>query len=110
MVKLRIALGVALVVAVLTAAVGLVQGVRLPTVLYRTAISLVGGALAAYLAAHLAEAYFRRRFADIKVSGKKVDITSKDGLIENDELLNPSHATQQFSPFVPESFEQISVK
>lgn len=110
MVKLRIAIGLALVVAVLTAAVGLMQGLRLPTVFYRTVISLTGTALAAYLAVNLAGAYFSRRFADIKPGRNKVDIISKDGIIENDELLNPSHATPQFSPFVPENFEQISVK
>jgi len=110
LVKLRIALGLALVVAGLTAAVGLVQGLRLPTVFYRTAISLAGFALAAYLAANLAESYVRRRFAGIKLKRNKVDIISKDGIIDNDELLNPTHATPQFSPFVPENFEQISVK
>ncbi len=110
MVKVRIVLGLALIVACLTAAVGLVQGLRLPTVFYRTAISLAGSALAAYLAVYLAESYVRRRFADIKPKRNKVDIISKDGIIENDELLNPTHTTPQFSPFVPENFEQISVK
>ncbi|MDR7865482.1 MAG: hypothetical protein RIN56_01630 [Sporomusaceae bacterium] len=110
MVKLRIALGLALIVAALTAAVGLVHGLRTPTVFYRAAISLTGAALAAYLAANLAEAYIRRRFAGVKPGRNKVDIISKDGIIENDELLNPSHVTPPFSPFVPENFEQISVK
>ncbi|MDT8901318.1 hypothetical protein [Anaeroselena agilis] len=110
MVKLYIALGLALVVTVVTAAVGLAKGVRLPTVLYRSAISLVGCALAAYLAAYLAEGYYRRRFGGIKPGRNKVDIISKDGIIDNDELLNPSHATPQFNPMDPESLEHVSVK
>lgn len=110
MLKLRVSLGLALVVAVLTATVGLVQGARPITVLYRTVSTLAGFSLGGYLAGCLAEAYLKRRLAGVKPKRQGVDIISKDGAIDNDELLNPSHATPQFSPFVPENFEQITAK
>jgi len=110
MIKLRISLGLALVVAILTAIVGLVQGARLITVFYRTVISLAGFSLGSYLAISLIEMYLKRRFDGVNPKRQKLDIISKDGIIENDELLNPSHAAPQFSPFVPENFEQITAK
>jgi hypothetical protein len=110
MLKLCIALGLALVVAAFTAVFGLMQGVRPVTVLYRAVVSLAGFTLAGYLAGIVAESYVRRRFEGIKPRGNKVDIISKDGVIENDELLNPSHASPQFAPFVPDSFDKITAK
>jgi hypothetical protein len=110
MVKLCIALGIALVVALFTAVFGLMQGVRPVTVLYRAVVSLAGFALAGYLAGIAAESYVRRRVDAVKPRGNKVDIISKDGVLEKDELLNPSHAAQQFTPLVPENLEKITVK
>jgi len=110
MLKLRIALGLALVTAVLTAAAGMVQEVRPLTILYRTAMTFAGFSLGGFLAAMATEAYYRRRFADIKPKGKNIDIISKDGIIDNDELLNPAHASSQFSPLTPENFEKMTTK
>jgi len=110
MLKLRIALGLALVTAVLTAAAGMVQEVRPLTILYRTAMTFAGFSLGGFLAAMATEAYYRRRFADIKPKGKKIDIISKEVLFDKDELLNPAHASPQFSPLTPESFEKLTTK
>lgn len=110
MLKLCVALGFALVVAAFTAVFGLMQGVRPVTVFYRAVISLAGFTLAGFLAGILAESYFRRRFEGFKPRGNKVDIISKDGVIENDELLNPTHAAKQFTPLVPDDFEKVAAK
>jgi len=110
MLKLWISLGLALVVAVLTATFGLMQGARPLTVLYRAGITFAGFALGGYLAGLAAEGYLRRRFADVKPKRQSVDIISKDGIIANDELLNPAHASPQLGPLTPDSFEQLTTK
>lgn len=108
--KLRISLGLAVVVAVFTAIAGLMHEARPTTVLYRMLITLVGFSLGGYLACLSVEGYFQRRFTDIKPKRQNIDIISKDGIIDNDELLNPSHASPQFSPLTPENFEQLTTK
>jgi hypothetical protein len=110
MMKLRISLGLALVVAVLTAAVGIVQGVRPLTLLYRTGMAFAGFSLAGYLTTMAAERYLRRHFDAVKPKRQNIDIISKDGIIDNDELLNPAHASPQFSPLTPENFEKLTTK
>jgi hypothetical protein len=110
MLKLGIALGLALVVAVLTAAVGLVQGARPLTILFRTGVSLGVFFLGGFLAVTLLQHYLERRLAEIKPQGKNIDIISKDGIIDNDELLNPPPATPEFKPFVPGNFDQVTAK
>lgn len=110
MLKLRIALLLALAVAALTAIVGLVQGARPLTVLYRVAITFAGFSLGGYVAFLAVEAYYRRRFADVKPKRQNIDIISKDGIIENDELLNPAHASPQFSPLTPDNLTQSTTK
>ncbi|HWQ62172.1 MAG TPA: hypothetical protein VN521_07665 [Negativicutes bacterium] len=110
MLKLCISLGVALVVAVLTATVGWVQGARPLTVLYRAMITFAGFSLVGYLAGLTVDGYLRRRLADVKPKRQSIDIISKDGIIENDELLNPAHASPQFSPLSPDNFEQLTTK
>lgn len=108
--KLGISLGLAAVVAIFTAVAGYVHEARLLTVLYRTLITLVGFSLGGYLVCLAVEGYFRRRFDEVKPKRQNVDIISKDGIIDNDELLNPSHASPQFSPLTPENFEQLKTK
>jgi hypothetical protein len=108
--KLRLALCLALIVAVLTASVGLAQGVRPLTVLYRTFISLLVFGVGGYLLGCVAESFLTRWLESVKPKGQKVDILSEDGLLSGDELLNPSHAAQPFSPLIPYDFEQISSK
>jgi hypothetical protein len=111
MLKLRVSLGLALVAAFLTAAVALVQGARPLTILYRTAVSLGGFLIGGYLAATLIQLYLGRRLAGVKPQGKNIDIVSKEGIISNDELITPPpEAAPKFSPFVPESFEQVTAK
>ncbi len=110
MLKLHIALGLASVVAAFTAAAGLVQGARPMTVLYRVLITFAGFSLGGYLAGLAAESYFRRRFTVVKPKRQNVDIVSKDGIIENDELLNPTHASPQFSPLTLDNFEKLNTK
>ncbi len=110
MVKLYMALGLALLVAIFTAAAGLVQGARPLTILFRTAVSLGGFFLGGYLTATLLQFYLERRFGGIKPRGKSIDIISKEDIIENDELLNPQPRAPEFRPFVPGSFEQVTAK
>jgi len=109
MLKLRIALVLALIAAVITAVVGAVQGARATTILYRTLVSLAVFGGGAYLAGKAAEQYLLR-LADVKPKGQKIDITSKDASLGPDELLNPSYAEQQFSPFIPEKPKKNSTQ
>jgi hypothetical protein len=110
MLKLRLALGLALIVAILTASVGLVQGIRPLTVLYRTFISLVVFAVGGYLLGGYAEKVVDSWLASIKPKGQKVDIISEDGFVTGDELLNPSHAAAPFSPLIPDDLDKITTK
>lgn len=109
--KLRLALGLALIVAVLTAGFGLMHGVRPLTVLYRTFISLLVFAVGGYILGSGAELLLARWLAGIKPKGQNVDIVSEDdGLVTNDELIHPSHAAQPFSPLDPNELERLSTK
>ncbi len=110
MLKLRLALGLALLVAILTATVGLVQGIRPLTVLYRTFISLVVFAVGGYLLGGLVESRVTSWLASLKPKGQKVDIISKEDYLDNDELLSPSHAAAPFSPLIPDDFDRITTK
>jgi hypothetical protein len=110
LIKLCISLGVAFIAAVITATVGFMHDARPLTVLYRAAISLVGFSLGGFLAAILIEQYIKRRFPDVKPAGQNIDIISKEGILDNDELLNPSQPAQSFRPFVPENFKHLTVK
>lgn len=110
MMKLRLALGLALIVAILTASVGLVQGIRPLTVLYRTFISLIVFAVGGYFLGGLVESVAARWLASVKPKGQKVDIISEDGFVGSDELLNPSHAAAPFSPLIPDDLDRITTK
>lgn len=110
MFKFRIAFGLALIVAFLTAVVGLTQGARPLTLLFRTFVSLAVFGLGGYLLGTLAEIWLARRLAKVNAKGQKVDIIDKDSAISVDELINPSHASPQFNPFVPDNFDRISTR
>lgn len=110
MIKLRLALGLALIVAFLTASIGLFQDIRPLTVLYRTFISLVVFAVGGYLIGGLLESVVDKWLAGIKPKGQKVDIISEDALSDGDELLNPPHAAAPFSPLIPDDFDHITTK
>ena len=109
MLKMRISLGLALVVAVLTAVVGLTQGVRPLTLLLRISVSLALFGLGSFLLSSLAEAWLKRRLAAANAKGRKIDITDTAST-STDELINPSYTGHQFSPFNPDNFERLSTK
>ena len=102
MLKLRIALCLALVVGTLTLINGVLYGARTVTIIYRVAISVVVFGFAGYSVGVVFENYLKKLYDKETAQGQQIDIVSEQQTI--DELPNESG----FSPFTSDNFQQIS--
>lgn len=100
--KLRIALCLALVVGTLTLMNGILYGARIVTIIYRVVISVVVFGFAGYCIGVVFENFFKNLLVTKKAQGQHIDIVSEQQT--SDELPNESG----FSPFTSDNFQQIS--
>jgi len=100
--KLRIALCLALVVGTLTLTNGILYGARAVTIIYRVAISIVVFGLAGYGVGIAVEIFLKKILDEKTVQGQHIDRALEQQTI--DELPNES----AFSPFTSDNFQQIS--
>lgn len=97
MLKLRIALCLALVVGALTLLNGMLQGARLETIIYRIIISIAIFGFIGYGMGMLVEGFIRT-----KLSEK----LSKNSMQE--EVSDKGSENSGFTPFTSNSFEQVT--
>ncbi|WP_378951880.1 hypothetical protein [Pelosinus sp. sgz500959] len=102
MLKLRIALCLALVVGTLTLTNGILYGARLTTIIYRVLISLIVFGIAGYFLGFVGEKFFKELLLKYTPQEQHIDVVSQQEQIED----LPSE--NAFSPFTSENFEQIS--
>lgn len=102
MLKLRIALCLALVVGILTLINGILNDARMTTIIYRVVISIVIFGVVGYILGVVGEKIYKELVAENSVPGQHIDIVSEQPM--NDEVVSES----EFSPFASDSFEQIS--
>ena len=102
MLKLRIALCLALVVGTLTLINGIIYSARMVTIIYRVVISIVFFGLAGYSVAVLFENYFKKILMNRTTQVQDVDISSEQQI--SAEQPNESG----FSPFTSDNFQQIA--
>lgn len=102
MLKLRIALCLALVVGTLTLANGILYGARAVTIIYRVVISFVVFGLAGYCLGIGIELFLKSLL--MKGTGQK-----QQDVINSDEQPTDERSSETaFSPFTSGNFEQIS--
>lgn len=97
MLKLRIALCLALVVGTLTLLNGMLQGARLETVIYRMIISIAIFGFIGYGIGMIVESFLHK---------KLIEKFQKNSLQE--EVLDKDMEESEFTPFTSNSFEQIT--
>lgn len=102
MLKLRIALCLALVVGTLTLTNGIVYGARFMTIIYRVLISIIIFGIAGYFLGVVAEKFLKELLEKTTDQGQHINVVSQQEVTEE---LVPENT---FSPFAPENFEQIS--
>lgn len=100
--KLRIALCLALVVGTLTLTNGILYGARMVTIIYRVAISVAVFGIAGYGVGVVLEKFLKKMLIKKTQQGQHIDIVSEQQTI--DEIPNESG----FSPFTSDNFQQIS--
>lgn len=111
MFRLYVAFGLAVAAGLVTAISGLWQDLGTFTLSYRTLISIVIFGAVGFFFGGYAEVFVRGILETaLNPKGQNIDITSKDSIIEADELINPSHAQKNFSPLTPNDFEHFTVK
>lgn len=104
MLKLRLALGLALVVGFLTLIIGVMNEARPLTVLYRMFISIgVFGLVGFGLAVWLERSLPQPEVVTAMLKGQHVDITS-----QQEDMPEAQNAEDTFEPFTSDSFEQIA--
>ena len=101
MLKLRIALGLALIVGTLTLTNGLLQGARAATIVYRTIISVVIFGFMGYGLGFITERYFGKVMEKDINKGQEIDVVSEEQSLE--ELSSKS----EFAPFIAENFQKM---
>lgn len=100
MLRLRLAIGLALICGVLTLVSGLVSNVRWLTVFQRTAVSVVLFSSIGYLLGKIIEIKF--------LNLVKTDLSPDRGQPEaRDDLSDNTSLDSSFSPFTSDSFERI---
>jgi len=102
MLKLRIALGLALVVGTLTLTNGVLHDARMSTIVYRVVISIVLFGILGYVLAIVGERFYREIVEKNTTPGQDADVVNEQQI--NEEIASES----EFSPFVSDNFEQIS--
>lgn len=102
MLKLRIALCLALVVGTLTLTNGIIYGARTVTIIYRTVISVVIFGFAGYALGVVAERFLKKLVEEDNIQEPNTNVVSEEQAM--DELPTES----AFSPFTSNNFEQIS--
>ena len=111
MFRLYVAFGLAVAAGLVTAISGLWQDLGAFTLSYRTLISIVIFGAAGYFFGGYVEVFLHGILeTTLNPRGQNVDITSKESIVEADELINPSHAQKEFSPLTPNDFEHFTVK
>lgn len=101
MLKLRIALSLALVVGALTLINGIVYDARFMTIIYRVLISIIIFGIAGYFLGTIVEKFLKILVTKSTDKGQHINVVSQEDV--SDELV-PENT---FSPFSPEQFEQI---
>lgn len=102
MTKLRIALGLALISSVITSLVGILQGARLMTVLYRTCISLLIFSALGYLLGEFGPRFIGTLLRERKEISDKIDIVSQQ------QSTQQGDSKSAFVPLTPENLERVS--
>lgn len=102
MLKLRVALCLALVVGTLTLTNGIFYGARLMTIVYRVLISLIIFGFAGYFLGVVAEKFLKELLLKYTDPVQDIDVVTEEEITEG---LPPENG---FSPFTTENFEQIS--
>ena len=102
MLKLYIALCLALVVGTLTLTNGILYDARLTTIIYRVLISIVLFAVIGYILGVVVEKNYKELVAENITQEETEPIISEQ---ERDETVV---SESEFSPFASDSFEQIS--
>jgi hypothetical protein len=108
--KLRIALCLALIVGTLTLINGIVYDARLETILYRVLTSIVLFGVLGYILGAVGERLYRDLIAKYIVDKKQEEEQEEDGIdtLHEQEIDNIVNSESEFSPFASSSFEQIS--
>ncbi|MDD4602105.1 hypothetical protein SDC9_06247 [bioreactor metagenome] len=104
--KLRCALGLALIVGILTLITSFLSDIRLWTILYRFVISFILFGVLGYILASTAEKFALPGFKSVNVKGQKVDIISKE---ESTNENNSADSSKEnlFIAFTPDNLERI---
>jgi len=100
--KLRIALCLALIVGALTLLNGMLQGARLETVIYRIIISIAIFGLIGYGLGIIVERFLEN------IVVKNIEQGPKDIVNEEQPLEEDLPVDSEFAPFTSESFQQIT--
>jgi Na+/glutamate symporter len=101
--KLRIALCLALIVGTLTLLNGMLQGARLETVIYRIIISIAIFGIIGYVLGIIVE-----RFLQKKLEVKNRDQGQKEESVNEEQFLDDLPKDSEFAPFTSNSFQQIT--
>lgn len=102
MLKLRIALYLALVVGTLTLANGILYDARAVTIIYRVVISVVIFGLAGYCLGVGIEVFLKRLLL------KDIEKRQHNDTIHEQQVSDELSTESEFSPFTSGNFEQIS--
>lgn len=101
--KLRIALCLALIVGALTLLNGMLQGARLETVIYRIIISIAIFGIIGYVLGIIVE-----RFLKKKLEVKNREQGQKKEIVNEEQPLDDLPKDSEFAPFTSSSFQQIT--
>ena len=101
MLKLRIAICLALFVSTLTMVVGLVNEARFTTIIYRTIVSFLCFGACGFVFGSIAERFLHNFLQKLTNKGQKVDSVSAEAPLQQEEQ------AAVFSPFNPDNFEHI---
>jgi hypothetical protein len=101
--KLRIALCLALIVGTLTLTNGMLQGARVATIIYRIIISVTLFGFIGYGLGFIFENYFKKYLVEKEIGkGQEIDLVSEQPSLEE---LSKEPA---FSPFTADNFQQMT--
>lgn len=103
MLKIRLALCLSLITAILTITFGVLNDLRLLTLAYRTLMSVIAFGICGYAVGLAADRFLDEIESQRKTKGQKIDI------IAEDEVLTDT-ASVSFSPLTPDIYENISSK
>ncbi len=109
MLKLYVALGLALVVGTLTLTNGILHGARFMTIFYRVLISIAIFGIAGYFLGFAVEKFVNELLVkDAAANEQQIDIASQEEEAETEVAAEEGLTENTFSPFASENFEQIS--